>query len=130
MRPDLSGRWNDPMPDNTLELDNRARGAWAAPLLSTLLTLPACLIAYVFGGLSAMACDSCDAARADRFESSFGVAFPVLQAGLCLALLLAAASWVLPWEHRNTARRLGLAVTAPLTVPFAYVVFVALTDWP
>jgi hypothetical protein len=59
------------MPDLALD-DDRATGAWFAPLLSTLLTLPACLLAYAVGGLSAMACDSCAAPEADRFESSFG----------------------------------------------------------
>jgi len=116
------------MPDN--ELDDRARGAWTAPLISTLLTLPACLIAYFFGGFSAMACDACDGTRADRFESSYAIAFPVLLAGLGTALFLLAASWALPWERHQTPRRIGLATAAPAMVPFAYVVFVALVDWP
>ncbi|MCD7443780.1 hypothetical protein K4B79_36940 [Streptomyces lincolnensis] len=125
------------MSDNTLDardaldtLDDRARGAWAAPLISTLVTVPACLVAYLVGGFSAMACDSCDGTRADRFESSFGIAFPVLLGGLGIALFLVAASWALPWERGNTARRVGLAAAAPFMVPFAYVVFAVLVDWP
>ncbi|MFI9175571.1 hypothetical protein [Streptomyces lincolnensis] len=122
------------MSDNTLDaldaLDDRARGAWAAPLISTLLTLPACLVAYLVGGFSAMACDSCDGTRADRFESSFGIAFPVLLGGLGIALFLLAASWALPWERGNTTRRIGLATAAPFMVPFAYTVFAVLVDWP
>lgn len=101
------------MPDNTL--DDRARGAWAAPLISTLLTPPACLFAY---------------ARADRVGADFGVAFPVLLGGLAVALFLLAASWALPWERHDSPRRLGLATAALLTVPLAYGVFVALVDWP
>ncbi|MFL6000087.1 MAG: hypothetical protein ACJ736_38380 [Streptomyces sp.] len=117
------------MPDLTLD-DDRATGAWVAPLLSTLLTLPACLLAYVVGGLSAMACDSCTAAEADRFGSSFDIAFPVLLGGLGFALFLLAAGWALPWERGNTARRVGLALAAPGLVPVVYVVFAALVDWP
>ncbi|MEW2558237.1 hypothetical protein [Streptomyces griseorubiginosus] len=117
------------MPDLTLD-DDRATGAWVAPLVSTLLTLPACLAAWFFGGFSAMACDACDGTQADRFDSSFAVAFPMLLGGLGIALLLAAASWALPWERRNTARRLGLALAAPALVPVVYVVFAALVEWP
>ncbi|MFI6440489.1 hypothetical protein [Streptomyces sp. NPDC050759] len=117
------------MPDLTLD-DDRATRAWVAPLLSTLLTLPACLLAYVVGGLSTMACDSCTAAEADRFGSSFDIAFPVLLGGLGIALFLLAAGWALPWERGNTARRLGLALAAPALVPVVYVVFTALVDWP
>ena len=65
------------MPDNTPV--DRARGAWIAPLLATVLTLPACLLAYFVGGFSAMACDSCTDTQAGRFESSYGIAFPILQ---------------------------------------------------
>jgi NhaP-type Na+/H+ or K+/H+ antiporter len=117
------------MPDLTLD-DDRATGAWVAPLLSTLLTLPACLLAYVVGGLSVMACDSCAGPEADRFESSFGIAFPVLLGGLGIALFLLAAGWALPWERRNSARRVALALAAPLMVASVYVLFTVLVDWP
>ncbi|MEU6348892.1 hypothetical protein ABZ896_06150 [Streptomyces sp. NPDC047072] len=99
------------MPDNTL--DDRARGAWAAPLISTLLTLPACLVAY---------------ARADRLDASLGLAFPVLLGGLGVALFLLAGSWAMPWERHDSVRRRGLAVAAFCTVPLAYAVFAALID--
>ncbi|MFF1306395.1 hypothetical protein [Streptomyces sp. NPDC058307] len=117
------------MPELTLD-DDRATRAWVAPLLSTLLTLPACLFTYVVGGLSAMACDSCAATEAHRFDSSFGLAFPVLLGGLGVVLFLLAAGWALPWERGNTARRTGLALAAPALVPVVYVVFAALVDWP
>jgi hypothetical protein len=116
------------MPD--LTLDDRATGAWVAPLLSTLLTVPACLLAYLGGGLSAMACDSCTAPEADRFDASFGIAFPVLLGGLGVALFLLAAGWALPWERHNAARRVGLALAAPALVPVMYVVFAVLVEWP
>jgi hypothetical protein len=73
------------MPDLTLD-DDRATGAWVAPLVSTVLTLPACLAAWFFDGFSAMACDGCDGTEADRFEASYAVAFPVLLGGLGVAL--------------------------------------------
>jgi hypothetical protein len=117
------------MPDLILD-DDRATGAWVAPLVSTLLTLPACLAAYVFGGLSVMACDSCAGPEADRFASSFDLAFPVLLGGLGLTLFLLAAGWALPWERRNAARRVALALAAPAMVPCVYLVFAVLVDWP
>ncbi|WP_405527235.1 hypothetical protein OG426_32825 [Streptomyces canus] len=117
------------MPDLTLD-DDRATGAWVAPLISTLLTLPACLAAWFFGGFSAMACDACDGTEADRFEASYAVAFPVLLGGLGVALLLTAASWALPWERRTTGRRVGVALAAPALVPCVCVVFAALVEWP
>ncbi|MDH6452215.1 hypothetical protein M2155_004623 [Streptomyces sp. SAI-119] len=129
MRPGLSARCDGPMPDLTLD-DDRATGAWVAPLVSTLLTLPACVLVYFVGGFSAMACDSCAGAEADRFESSFGVAFPVLLGGLGLALFLLAASWALPWERRSTARRVGFALAAPVLVACVYGLFTVLVDWP
>ena len=117
------------MPDLILD-DDRATAAWVAPLLSTLLTLPACVLVYVVGGLSTMACDSCAGHQADRFESSFAIAFPVLLGGLGTALLLLAASWALPWERRSTSRRVGFALAAPVLVACVYVVFRVLVDWP
>ncbi|MFC8430252.1 hypothetical protein [Streptomyces sp. NPDC057253] len=117
------------MPDLTLD-DDRATGAWVAPLVSTFLTLPACVLVYFVGGFSAMACDSCAGPEADRFESSFGVAFPLLLGGLGLALFLLAASWALPWERGSTARRVGFAFAAPVLVVGVYVVFRVLVEWP
>ncbi|AZP19760.1 hypothetical protein EJC51_29045 [Streptomyces aquilus] len=116
------------MSDNALA--ERAPGSWVAPLVSTLVTFPACGVAYLVGGFSAMACDSCGEGEADAFESSFGVAFPVLLGGLGIALVLLFVSWALPWERRYLARRAVFALSAPLMVPFAYVVFAALVDWP
>ncbi|KKD03740.1 hypothetical protein [Streptomyces sp. WM6386] len=111
-------------------LVERAPGAWIAPLISTLVTIPACLIAYVVGGLSPMACDSCGDAQADAFDASYGIAFPALLAGLGIALVLLFVSWALPWEQRYMARRALFALAAPLLVPLAYLVFAALVDWP
>jgi hypothetical protein len=116
------------MSNNTLV--ERAPGAWIAPLISTLVTLPACFVAYLIGGLSPMACDSCGDAQSDAFDTSYGVAFPVLLGGLGIALVLLLVSWSVPWERRYTARRALFALAAPLMVPCAYVAFAALVDWP
>jgi hypothetical protein len=116
------------MPDNTPA--ERARGAWIAPLIATVLTLPACLIAYFFAGLAPMACDSCTDTQSDRFDSSYGTAFPLLQTGLGAALLLLLLTWALPWEPRNTARKAGLALAAIFMAPLALLVFYAMVDWP
>ncbi|MEW2066925.1 hypothetical protein [Streptomyces sp. NPDC007346] len=113
------------MPDTT-----RDPRAWIAPLISTLVTLPMGLIALFIGGLTPMACDSCNGAEADRFDASFAPAWTVLCVGLLLALILLIASWAAPWQLRNAARRVGLALAAPATVVVTFVAFMALVDWP
>ncbi|MER5894255.1 hypothetical protein [Streptomyces sp. NPDC001876] len=117
----------DDMPDL---LDTRAPRAWAAPLVSTVVTLPGAALALFFGGLSPMACDSCDGARADRFTRSFDSGWAVLCTGLLLALAVLVASWALPWRQQHAARRVLLAATAPAVVVCAVIAFVGLVDWP
>ncbi|MER5634509.1 hypothetical protein [Streptomyces nitrosporeus] len=104
--------------------------AWVAPLLSTLLTLPAAALALFYGGLSPMACDSCDGARADRFTDSFGGAWTVLRAGLVLSLVLLLVCWSLPWRQDRAARRAALSVGPPVLVGVAVVAFTGMVDWP
>lgn len=81
--------------------------AWVAPLFSTLVTLPTGLVALFFGGLSPMACDSCDGAVADGFHDSFMTAWTVLCIGLVLALIVLIATWAIPHQLRYAARRVG-----------------------
>ncbi|WP_371624189.1 hypothetical protein OG245_15905 [Streptomyces sp. NBC_01116] len=104
--------------------------AWVAPLFSTLVTLPTGLVALFFGGLSPMACDSCDGAVADGFHDSFMTAWTVLCIGLVLALIVLIATWAIPHQLRYAARRVGLALAAPTVVGVAFVAFMALVDWP
>ncbi|MFG3409919.1 hypothetical protein [Streptomyces sp. NPDC048142] len=104
--------------------------AWIAPLVSTVVTLPMGLLALLFGGLSPMACDSCNGAAADRFDASFTTAWTVLWIGLLLALIPLIASWAVPHQVRYAARRVGLALAAPTTVVVTFVAFMALVDWP
>ncbi|WP_031085084.1 hypothetical protein [Streptomyces sp. NRRL WC-3549] len=109
---------------------SRAPHSWVAPLLSTLVTLPASGFALLYGGLSPMACDSCDGPQADRFTDSFDAAWAVLCTGLVLSLAVLVASWVLPWRQRHLPARILLSVAAPGTVLVAFIAFMALVDWP
>ncbi|MFE9726972.1 hypothetical protein ACFYQ5_26105 [Streptomyces sp. NPDC005794] len=111
-------------------LNPRAPHAWSGPLISTLVTVPAAVLALFFGGLSPMACDSCNGARADLFTDSWNVGWAVLCTGLVLALALLVASWALPWQQRHAATRVLLCMAAPGVVAVAVVAFMALVDWP
>lgn len=114
------------MPDNVM--DSRPQRTWIASLISTIVTLPLAFFALVFGGFSPMACDSCEEAEAHRFDASFGPAWTVLTVGLVLALITLVTSWALSRQRPPAA--LALAVLAPGVVFFAWVVFMALVDWP
>ncbi|MFF9507967.1 hypothetical protein ACF1BU_20325 [Streptomyces sp. NPDC014724] len=114
------------MPDNVM--DSRPRHTWIASLISTVVTLPLAFIVLVFGGLAPMACDSCSEADSDRFDAGFDTAWTVLRCGLVLALIVLVASWVL--NRRRPPACAALAVLAPGTVVFAWVVFMSLVDWP
>ncbi|MET7370631.1 hypothetical protein ABZS61_33170 [Streptomyces sp. NPDC005566] len=119
------------MPDDTSDLlDTRAPRSWVSPLVSTVVTLPGAALALFFGGLSPMACDSCDGAQEDRFTHSFDSGWAVLCTGLVLALAVLVVSWILPSRQRHAANRVLLAVTAPAVVLCAFIAFVALVDWP
>ncbi|WP_406184112.1 hypothetical protein [Streptomyces sp. NBC_01006] len=109
---------------------SRDRCAFVAPLISTLLTLPMGVLAFFSAGLSPMACDSCGDAASDRFDASYGLAFPVFNTGLLLVLAVLVICWALPWQRRNAARRVGFSLLAPAVVVLDYVVFAAIVDWP
>ncbi|MFJ9680819.1 hypothetical protein ACIRP2_22605 [Streptomyces sp. NPDC101194] len=114
------------MPDNVI--DSRPRRTWVASLLSTIVTLPLAFIVLVFGGLSPMACDSCSEAESDRFDAGFDTAWTVLCCGLILSLIALVASWAL--NRSRPPACVVLAVLAPGTVIFTWVVFMSLVDWP
>ncbi|MEV5614137.1 hypothetical protein [Streptomyces sp. NPDC052225] len=103
---------------------------WIAPLVSTLVTLPAAFFAYLFAGLSGMACDSCTDAQLAAFDPSFARAFTVLGWGLFSSVLVLLTAWLLPWQERFAARRIGFALAAPCAVVLTYVVFLVMVDWP
>ncbi|WP_372352865.1 hypothetical protein [Streptomyces sp. KL116D] len=103
---------------------------WVAPLVSSLVTLPAALVAWAVAGLSPMACDACTDAQVARFEPSYERAFTVFGWGLTISLLVLATAWLLPWEERFAARRTGFAAVAPFAVLVTYLVFAGIVDWP
>jgi hypothetical protein len=100
-----------------------------APLVSTLLTVPAACVSYVVGALSGTACDACDDAMTHRFDAGFDTAFAVLRTGLGLGIAVLAAAWALPWR-RHGGTRWALSVLAPVCVLVGDTVFAALMDWP
>ncbi|MFF1646106.1 hypothetical protein [Streptomyces sp. NPDC058240] len=114
------------MPEDAMPA--RPPRVWIASLISTVVTLPLAFLALVFGGLSPMACDSCSEADAHRFDAGFGTAWTVLCCGLVLALAVLVASWVS--SFRRPPAGVFLAVLAPGTVFVAWVMFMALIDWP
>ncbi|MEV6682532.1 hypothetical protein AB0N09_37575 [Streptomyces erythrochromogenes] len=104
--------------------------AFVAPLVSTLLTLPVAAVAFFFVGPAPMACDSCGGEVSDRFDASYDLAFPVFGFGLVVALVVLLSAWALPWQRRNAAARVWLAVIAPAAAVFDFIVFHGLVDWP
>ncbi|MFC0602545.1 hypothetical protein [Streptomyces palmae] len=108
----------------------RTPKAWVAPLVSTLLTVPAMLISYLYVTLSPMVCDSCTDAVSKRFDSSFATAYPVFQVGLLVPMALLVTAWVLPWQQRFSDRRKLAARSAPLSLLVLGLVFASMVDWP
>ncbi|MFG2712498.1 hypothetical protein ACGFX2_18380 [Streptomyces goshikiensis] len=104
--------------------------AFLAPLVSTLITLPMGFLALFYAGMSPMQCDSCGTQASDRFDASFGEAFPVFLVGLAVVLALLLTAWGLPWEQRNRGKRALFALAAPAMVVFDVIVFYAFVDWP
>jgi hypothetical protein len=110
--------------------DTSVRGTWVGPLIATVVTLPAALIAYVIGSLTPMACDSCDGAEAEHFTRRFDTGFTILQVGLLASLVLLLVSWGLPQTRENVARRALFAVLAPSTVMFSFLLFIGIVPTP
>ncbi|WP_406123195.1 hypothetical protein [Streptomyces sp. NBC_00989] len=106
------------------------RGTWVGPLVATVVTLPAALVAYIIGGLSPMACDACDGAEAERFTRRFDTAFTLLQVGILASVALLLVSWGLPQTEQNIARRRVFAALAPGTVVLSVILFAAMVPWP
>ncbi|MBO1336460.1 hypothetical protein [Streptomyces sp. VRA16 Mangrove soil] len=103
---------------------------WIGPLLSTVVTLPGAFVAHFFAGLSAMACDSCTDAQLATFDPSFDRGFSTFGWLLLVALVVLGVAWLLPWQRRFTAYRIGAAVAAPFLVVVAVLVFASLVSWP
>ncbi|WP_053851150.1 hypothetical protein [Streptomyces sp. NRRL B-24085] len=102
------------------------RHAWVAPLVATVLLVVLGPLALLFGGLSAMATDSCgpdDCPRA--LTASLTVIYAILEFGALVTLPAFVASWALPWQRRWSALRAWLALLAVL--PPATVLALVLT---
>jgi hypothetical protein len=106
------------------------RSTWVGPLIATVVTLPAALLAYVIGGFTPMACDACNGAEAEHFTRRFDTAFTLLQVGLLASLALLLVSWGLPQTERNVARRRVFSVLAPSTVVFSALLFAGMVPSP
>ena len=106
------------------------RGTWVGPLIATVVTLPAALVAYIVGGLSPMACDACDGVQADRFTQGFDTAFTFLQLGLLASVVLLLVSWGLPRTEENVTQRRLFAALAPGMVILSVILFAGIVPWP
>ncbi|PZT72470.1 MULTISPECIES: hypothetical protein [unclassified Streptomyces] len=111
-----------------VDQDEFTRTPWIAPLASTVITLPVAFYALLTSMLMPMACDSCTEAEAHRFDASFGPAFVVSCCGLALSLCVLLASWVC--MRRRPAASVLLAMAAPISVVFTWLLFVSLVDTP
>ncbi|WP_431042106.1 hypothetical protein ACQUSR_09435 [Streptomyces sp. P1-3] len=109
---------------------SRHRGAWIAPLLSTLVTLPIAYLCSIGVGFAGMSCDVGTETEIDRCNADVPTATTVYLYGLLLPLGLLLASWFLPWRLRHRLRRSLLAVLAPCSLILAYMIFHSLVDWP
>ncbi|MGC4948099.1 hypothetical protein ACLQ2N_18125 [Streptomyces sp. DT224] len=116
----------DDAPDD--DQDEFPRNTWIASLTSTVITLPAVFLALLYSMLTPMACDSCTEAEGDRFDASFGPAFVVSCCGLALGLGVLLASWVC--VRKRPAAAILLAVAAPVTVLFTWMLFTGLVETP
>ncbi|MFI0242413.1 hypothetical protein [Streptomyces sp. NPDC016845] len=108
----------------------QATRQWIAPLLSSVVTIPAALFAWFYAGLAPMACDSCTDAQAAAFDPSYERAYTVFGWGLTISLLILATAWLLPWEERFEARRTGFAALAPMALLATVLTFAGMVDWP
>ncbi|MFC8367229.1 MULTISPECIES: hypothetical protein [unclassified Streptomyces] len=84
--------------------------AWVAPTVATVLGALLAPVAFLFGGLSVMATDSCgpdDCSQA--LTTALNVIFGTLFFGGVLAGGAWLASWLLPWTRRWSVPRVWLA---------------------
>jgi hypothetical protein len=98
--------------------------------VSTVVTVPAALLAFLFAAFSSMGCDACDAMAAHRFDRSFDTGFTAFRLGLLVPLLLLTAGWTLPRREYGAGLRMASCVLAPLCVILDFVMFCALITWP
>ncbi|PKW07013.1 hypothetical protein SAMN05428944_5922 [Streptomyces sp. 1222.5] len=102
--------------------DERDPRAWVAPTAATALMVPLGPLALLFGGLSAMATDSCgpdDCSTA--LQTALAWIYGILRIGGPITFGALLAAWLLPWKRRWSAARVWAALAAlvpPLAVLF------------
>jgi hypothetical protein len=102
----------------------RDPGAWVTPALVTALMAALGPAAVMFGGLSAMATDSCGPDHCSQaLETSLAWIYGLLSYGSALSLGALITAWVLPWKLRFAATRICLALVA-LLPPLAVLLLV------
>ncbi|MFG2355654.1 hypothetical protein [Streptomyces sp. NPDC048521] len=105
--------------------ERRDPRGWVAPAVATALMVPLAPLALLFGGLSAMATDSCgpdDCSAA--LETALAWINGMLGVGGPLSFTALLTAWLLPWRRRWSAARVWaslVALTPPLSV--LYLVF-------
>lgn len=112
-----------PVPRYRADRDPRA---WVAPTVATALGALLAPAAFLLGGLSVMATDSCgpdDCSQA--LTTTLSVIFGTLFFGGVLAAGAWLASWLLPWTRRWSVPRIWLAVLSLL--PWLFVLMLVFT---
>ncbi|MDT0397522.1 MULTISPECIES: hypothetical protein [Streptomyces] len=100
--------------------------AWVAPAVATALGVLLVPVAFLLGGLSVMATDSCgpdDCSQA--LTTTLSVIFGTLFFGGILAAGAWLVSWLLPWTRRWSVPRIWLAVLSLL--PWLFVLMLVFT---
>jgi hypothetical protein len=118
------------MPVNpaTTETDGGTR-PWVAPIISTLITLVLSVYAWAFVSLMPYECEmKCEAPELRHFYDSYRVIYRFFVCGLSIPLLALLESYRLTWRRRHPTRRIMLAIAAPLTVFFLYLITASLVD--
>ncbi|WP_153535261.1 hypothetical protein [Streptomyces sp. RB17] len=103
-------------------VDGNARDprGWVAPTVSTALMVVLGPAALLFGGLSAMATDSCgpdDCSAA--LDTALAWIYRLLTYGGVVSIAALLTAWLLPWKRRWTAARAAASLVAllpPLSV--------------
>ncbi|MFF9454630.1 hypothetical protein [Streptomyces flaveolus] len=91
------------------------RCAWVAPAVATVLLIVLGPVALLFGGMSAMATDSCGPDDcSEALTTSLSLIYGTLYFGGFLTLGAWVAAWVIPWTRRWSVLRACLAVASVL----------------
>ncbi|MFF8732588.1 hypothetical protein ACF073_39920 [Streptomyces sp. NPDC015171] len=102
--------------------DERDPRAWVAPTVATALMVPLAPLALAFGGLSAMATDSCGPDHCPAaLNTALACVYGLLYYGSVFSFGALLTAWLLPWRRRWSTARVWAAVAAllpPLSVVY------------